>query len=57
MAKQDVDVVIYLGDYIYEYGMGGYVIEEVVVMGCILVDDNNIEIICLDDYCKCYVLY
>lgn len=57
MAKQDVDVVIHLGDYIYEYGMGGYATEEAVAMGRTLADDNNAEIIRLDDYRKRYALY
>ncbi|ENU39384.1 alkaline phosphatase D family protein [Acinetobacter johnsonii] len=57
MAKQDVDVVIHLGDYIYEYGMGGYATEEAVAMGRTLADDNNTEIIRLDDYRKRYALY
>lgn len=57
MAKQDVDVIIHLGDYIYEYGMGGYATEEAVAMGRTLADDNNAEIIRLDDYRKRYALY
>ncbi|MEG0030030.1 alkaline phosphatase D family protein [Acinetobacter sp.] len=57
IAKQDVDVVIHLGDYIYEYGMGGYATEEAVAMGRALADDNNTEIIRLDDYRKRYALY
>ena len=57
IAKQDVDVVIHLGDYIYEYGMGGYATEEAVAMGRTLADDNNAEIIRLDDYRKRYALY
>ncbi len=57
IAKQDVDVVIHLGDYIYEYGMGGYATEEAVAMGRTLSDDNNAEIIRLDDYRKRYALY
>ena len=57
MAKQDVDVVIHLGDYIYEYGMGGYATEEAVAMGRALADDNNAEIIRLDGYRKRYALY
>lgn len=57
MAKQDVDVVIHLGDYIYEYGMGEYATEEAVAMGRALADDNNAEIIRLDDYRKRYALY
>ena len=57
IAKQDVDVVIHLGDYIYEYGMGGYATEDAVAMGRALADDNNAEIIRLDDYRKRYALY
>ena len=57
IAKQDVDVVIHLGDYIYEYGMGGYATEEAVEMGRALADDNSLEIIHLDDYRKRYALY
>ncbi|EEY96561.1 alkaline phosphatase D family protein [Acinetobacter johnsonii] len=57
IAKQDVDVVIHLGDYIYEYGMGGYATEEAVAMARALADDNNTEIIRLDDYRKRYALY
>ena len=57
MAKQDVDVVIHLGDYIYEYGMGGYATEDAVAMGRALADDNNAEIIRLDGYRKRYALY
>ncbi|VXA87037.1 conserved exported hypothetical protein [Acinetobacter sp. 8I-beige] len=57
MAKQNVDVVIHLGDYIYEYGMGEYATEEAVAMGRALADDNNAEIIRLDEYRKRYALY
>lgn len=57
IAKQDVDVVIHLGDYIYEYGMGGYATEEAVAMARALADDNNTEIIRLDVYRKRYALY
>lgn len=57
MAKQDVDVVIHLGDYIYEYGQGGYATEDAVKLGRTLAADNNQEIIKLDDYRKRYALY
>ncbi|ENV16748.1 alkaline phosphatase D family protein [Acinetobacter guillouiae] len=57
MAKQDVDVVIHLGDYIYEYGQGGYATEDAVKLGRTLAVDNNQEIIKLDDYRKRYALY
>ncbi|MEG0653418.1 MAG: alkaline phosphatase D family protein, partial [Acinetobacter sp.] len=57
MAKQNVDVVIHLGDYIYEYGADGYATEDAVKLGRTLPADNNKEIIKLDDYRKRYALY
>jgi alkaline phosphatase D len=57
MAKQNVDVVIHLGDYIYEYGADGYATEDAVKLGRTLSADNNKEIIKLDDYRKRYALY
>ncbi len=57
MAKQDVDVVIHLGDYIYEYGQGGYATEDAEALGRTFAPDNNREIIGLDDYRKRYALY
>ncbi|QER40183.1 alkaline phosphatase [Acinetobacter suaedae] len=57
IAKQNVDVVIHLGDYIYEYGAGGYAYENAAELGRTLADDNNQEIIKLDDYRKRYALY
>ncbi|PKF32658.1 alkaline phosphatase D family protein [Acinetobacter proteolyticus] len=57
MAKQNVDVVIHLGDYIYEYGADGYAAEDAAKLGRTLAADNNKEIIKLDDYRKRYALY
>lgn len=57
MAKQDVDVIIHLGDYIYEYGANGYATEDAEKLGRSLPEDNNKEIIKLDDYRKRYALY
>ncbi|MFP0264714.1 alkaline phosphatase D family protein [Acinetobacter pittii] len=57
MAKQNVDVVIHLGDYIYEYGADGYATEDAAKLGRSLPSDNNKEIIKLDDYRKRYALY
>lgn len=57
MAKQNVDVVIHLGDYIYEYGADGYATEDAEKLGRTLPSDNNKEIIKLDDYRKRYALY
>lgn len=57
MAKQNVDVVIHLGDYIYEYGADGYATEDAAKLGRTLPSDNNKEIIKLGDYRKRYALY
>ncbi|ENV94438.1 hypothetical protein F937_01434 [Acinetobacter calcoaceticus ANC 3680] len=57
MAKQNVDVIIHLGDYIYEYGADGYAAEDAAKLGRTLPTDNNKEIIKLDDYRKRYALY
>lgn len=57
IAQQNVDVVIHLGDYIYEYGMGGYATEDAQALKRELKQDNATEIIQLDDYRKRYALY
>ena len=57
IAKQDVDVVIHLGDYIYEYGKDGYATEDAAKLGRELALDNNKEMITLGDYRKRYALY
>jgi alkaline phosphatase D len=57
MVKQNVDVVIHLGDYIYEYAADGYATEDAAKLGRTLPSDNNKEIIKLDDYRKRYALY
>lgn len=57
MAKQNVDVLIHLGDYIYEYGADGYATEDAAKLGRTLPANNDKEIIKLDDYRKRYALY
>ncbi|WP_288454181.1 alkaline phosphatase D family protein [uncultured Acinetobacter sp.] len=57
MAKRDVDAIIHLGDYIYEYGKDGYATEDAAKLGRTLPADNDKEIIKLDDYRKRYALY
>ena len=57
MAKQDVDVVLHLGDYIYEYGQNGYATEDSEKLGRLLAADNQQEILSLEDYRKRYALY
>lgn len=57
MARQNVDVVIHLGDYIYEYGQDGYATEDAAKLGRTLPADNATEIVKLVDYRKRYALY
>ncbi len=57
-AKQeDLDVVLHLGDYIYEYPMGGYATDNAEKIGRQLAADNSDEIISLSDYRKRYAIY
>lgn len=58
MAQEsNLDVIIHLGDYIYEYGQGGYATEDAQQLGRTFAIDNDKEIIKLDDYRKRYALY
>lgn len=52
-----LDAVLHLGDYIYEYGEGGYATENSAKIGRALPSDNNGELFTLDDYRKRYALY
>ncbi|MFT4941386.1 MAG: alkaline phosphatase D [Paraglaciecola sp.] len=54
---EDIDAVLHLGDYIYEYPMGGYATENASEIGRALAADNAHEIITLDDYRKRYAIY
>ncbi|WP_218761809.1 alkaline phosphatase D family protein [Vibrio parahaemolyticus] len=49
------DVVLHLGDYIYEYGTGGYASEDAAALG--REPSKGIECITLDDYRKRYAQY
>lgn len=53
----DLDAVLHLGDYIYEYKMGEYATENAAEIGRALPEDNDVELIKLDDYRKRYALY
>lgn len=53
----DIDAVLHLGDYIYEYGADGYATENAAALGRELAVDNAEEIYTLDDYRKRYSLY
>ncbi|NUZ10140.1 alkaline phosphatase D family protein [Pseudoalteromonas sp. McH1-7] len=55
--RNDLDAVLHLGDYIYEYGMGGYATDNAMQMGRGLESDNAEEIISLDDYRLRYAKY
>ncbi|WP_180028124.1 alkaline phosphatase [Acinetobacter sp. YH16032] len=57
IAKQDVDAVLHLGDYIYEYGKDGYAAEQAEKLGRTLDVDNQNEIYRLEDYRKRYAKY
>ncbi len=54
---EDIDAVLHLGDYIYEYPMGGYATEKAAEIRRALAADNDKEIISLDDYRKRYAIY
>ncbi|WP_404392220.1 alkaline phosphatase D family protein [Pseudoalteromonas phenolica] len=54
---QDLDAVLHLGDYIYEYGMGGYATDKAAELGRMLPEDNQGELLSLTDYRKRYALY
>ncbi|MBU2428757.1 MAG: alkaline phosphatase D family protein [Gammaproteobacteria bacterium] len=53
----EIDAVIHLGDYIYEYAADGYATEKSVEIGRTFASDNAAEILSLDDYRKRYALY
>ena len=53
----DLDAVLHLGDYIYEYGMGGYATDKALEIGRGLPDNNSGELYTLDDYRRRYALY
>ena len=61
----DVDVVLHLGDYIYEYGMydnddgitPAYATQNATKINRVLPSDNDTELLTLEDYRKRYALY
>lgn len=57
VAQQQLDAVLHLGDYIYEYEQGGYATEGSVELGRALAADNQAEMVSLQDYRKRYALY
>ena len=53
----NLDAVVHLGDYIYEYGVGGYATELAEQIGRGFEDNNNTEIFSLADYRRRYAQY
>ncbi|EHH2531315.1 alkaline phosphatase D family protein [Vibrio parahaemolyticus] len=53
--QSSFDVVLHLGDYIYEYGAGGYASEDAAALG--REPSKGTECITLDDYRKRYAQY
>lgn len=62
---EDIDVVLHLGDYIYEYGMyenddgvtPAYATQNAIAIDRVLPKDNDTELLTLDDYRKRYAVY
>ena len=54
---EELDAVLHLGDYLYEYPMGGYATENAEQIGRALAEDNQGEILTLQDYRKRYATY
>ncbi len=55
--RNDIDAVLHLGDYLYEYAMGGYATENAIQIGRAIPQDNDTELVSLSDYRKRYALY
>ncbi|WP_339074413.1 alkaline phosphatase D family protein [Teredinibacter turnerae] len=55
LAEQNLDLILHLGDYIYEYGADGYASEEAVAMGRVVQPAG--ELLTLDDYRTRYAQY
>lgn len=54
-AREDIDAVLHLGDYLYEYPPDVYVSEPAIAMGRVVVPDG--ELLTLADYRTRYALY
>ena len=55
IATHDLDAVLHLGDYIYEYGLGGYASAKALDMGRLPMPPHKLET--LDDYRRRYQQY
>ncbi|MEM8942638.1 MAG: alkaline phosphatase D family protein [Pseudomonadota bacterium] len=52
-----IDAFLHLGDYFYEYGVGGYATERAEELGRSLASNNSGELLTLEDYRRRYALY
>ncbi|MDS1310984.1 alkaline phosphatase D family protein [Marinobacter xiaoshiensis] len=57
--RDDLDAVVHLGDYIYEYSSesGSYAASDAAALGRTFPTDNNLELIRLKDYRRRYGIY
>ena len=55
--RSDVDAVIHLGDYLYEYAADGYATERAAEFGHLYAPDNRCELLTLQDYRRRYACY
>ena len=53
--NKDIDLVLHLGDYLYEYAWDGYASERAIQMDRVV--DPNHEILSLDDYRRRHATY
>lgn len=55
--RDDLDAVIHLGDYLYEYAADGYATERAAEFGRLYAPDNRCELLTLNDYRRRYACY
>ena len=55
--RSDLDAVIHLGDYLYEYAADGYATERAAEFGRWYAPDNRCELLTLQDYRRRYACY
>ncbi len=55
--RSDLDAVIHLGDYLYEYAADGYATERAAEFGRLYAPDNRCELLTLQDYRRRYACY
>lgn len=55
--EENLDAVVHLGDYLYEYDNNGYATGDAAALGRLIPEDNNVELLALADYRRRYALY